>query len=155
MPIENDFALSPLFFVQSTQECWKCSQSSDVYCVASSGFISEEGTNVEFTIFSNLGNIDSQVEKLIQKYIPEYKPDYSKTVKGFYYMNHCQYCSAKMGDFFMHDEPGGAFSPMSENSAMKITLFQLPVTNRKVIIHGNRGYQIPDYISQYAKRKIL
>ena len=155
MLVENEFALSPLFIVKSAQECWRCNQSSDVYCIASSGFLDEDGTENDFTIFSNLENIDIRVEKLIQEYIPLYKPDYSKTAEGVYYMNHCQNCSVKLGDFFMHSEPDGAFLPMSENSATKITIFQLSAINEKVAINGSQGYQSPDFISQYAERKKL
>ena len=155
MLVENEFALPPLFIVKSAQECWKCSQPSDVYCIASSGFLDEDGTDNEFTTFSNLENIGIQVETLIQEYIPLYKLDYSKTVEGVYYMNHCQNCSVKLGDFFMHSEPGGAFFPMSENSATKIIIFQLSAINKKVAISGSPGYQSPDFINLYAERKKL
>lgn len=152
MLVENEFALPPLFIVKSAQECWKCSQSSDVYCIASSRFLDEDGTDNGFTIFSNLEKIDILVEKLIKEYIPLYRPDYSKMVEGVYYMNHCQHCSAKMGDFFMHSEPGRAFFPMTEYSAKKITIFQLTDISVKVALNGNPGYQVPDLINQYAER---
>jgi Domain of unknown function (DUF5710) len=155
LPAENEFALSPIFFVESHGNCWKCNQLSEVYCIASYGLMYVDEVNRDFTTFSNLENIDSQIAELIHKNIPLYKPDYSQTVGGMYYMNHCEHCSAKMGDFYMHEEPGGAFVPIDRDAAMRITLLQLPIIKDKILITANPGYQQPDYIELYAKRKNL
>lgn len=152
---ENEYALSPIFIVKSAQACWKCDQISDVYCIASSGLIDEDGSENYFTLFSNLDFIDAKVEKTIKENFPTYSPDYSKTAGGVYYMNHCQNCSTKMGDFFMHSEPEGAFFPTSVNSALRITLFKLTAVDGEIAINGSPGYQSPDFISQYAEIKEL
>lgn len=48
--------------------------------------------------------------------------DFSKTTKSKYWMNHCQHCFSKQGDFQMHCEPGGYFFPMDSNQAKEIAL---------------------------------
>jgi hypothetical protein len=42
-----------------------------------------------------------------------------------YLMNHCENCGAKLGDFFMHSEPGGAFFPTSPQEAQRMTLIRI------------------------------
>ena len=141
--------------MKSTQPCWKCNQISDVYCIASSGLIDEDGIENSFMLFSDLSFIDAKVGKIIKNNFSTYSPDYSKTAGGVYYMNHCQICFVKMGDFFMHSEPEGAFFPTSVHSASNITLFKLREVDGKVAINGSAGYQTPDFISQYSKKKEL
>jgi hypothetical protein len=41
-----------------------------------------------------------------------------------YYMNHCA-CGAKFEDFYLHNEPGGAFFPTDEQACERMTLFHL------------------------------
>ena len=68
--VEDEFALAPIFFIKSMQVCWRCDEISDVYCVASSGFLDEDGADSEFTIFSNFACIDDKIAVLIREYIP-------------------------------------------------------------------------------------
>ena len=49
--------------------------------------------------------------------------DFSKQSSGSYYMNHCKNCKSKLGDFYMHSEPEGAFLPMSSEAAGSIKLY--------------------------------
>lgn len=51
---------------------------------------------------------------------------FSKTVNGKYWANHCEHCNALQGDFFMHDEPGGEFSPIDMDGYKAITLIEFP-----------------------------
>jgi hypothetical protein len=37
---------------------------------------------------------------------PHYRPDHSQTTESFYWMNHCEHCEAKLGDFETIAEPG-------------------------------------------------
>jgi hypothetical protein len=38
-------------------------------------------------------------------------------------MNHCNQCNSKLGDFYMHSEPGGAFQPLTSEEARTIKLY--------------------------------
>lgn len=74
------------------------------------------------TLFNNLTLANGSLLRLLAKHCPSYCLDYSKTVDGHYFMNHCSFCGAKLGDFFMHSEPDGAFFPTREESAREIKL---------------------------------
>ena len=41
-------------------------------------------------------------------------------------LSHCEHCNALQGDFFMHDEPGGEFSPIDMDGYKAITLIEFP-----------------------------
>ncbi len=49
-----------------------------------------------------------------------YRPDFSKTVAETYWMNHCQECDAKIGDWFVH-KPGEAFFPTTDEEQSKLS----------------------------------
>lgn len=48
--------------------------------------------------------------------------DYSKTTDSRYWMNHCQHCNAKQGDFPLHCEPNGFFVPLEVRYGKDIEL---------------------------------
>ena len=50
---------------------------------------------------------------------------FSKTTKSKYWMNHCQHCSAKQGDFQMHCEPNGYFCRLDPDKAAEIFLYKM------------------------------
>ena len=43
-----------------------------------------------------------------------------------YWMNHCESCGIKQGDWPLHDEPGGSFFPTDTVEAQRITLWHRP-----------------------------
>lgn len=45
----------------------------------------------------------------IERRFPLWHRSYSATVKDEYYMNHCEKCGAKQGDYYIHMEPDGNF----------------------------------------------
>ena len=49
-----------------------------------------------------------------------FRPDFSKTIAETYWMNHCQECDAKIGDWFVH-KPGEAFFPTTDEERAKLT----------------------------------
>ncbi|EAB6033390.1 DNA primase [Salmonella enterica] len=51
--------------------------------------------------------------------------DYSKTVDAKYWMNHCQHCHMKQGDFQLHCEVDGAFTPANREQASGIYLTRI------------------------------
>ena len=67
-------------------------------------------------------------------------------------MNHCQHCHAKIGDFFLHNEPGGAFVPLSELDARYMVLIELPPTKKGFYLKGDESTSYPCYTSMYATK---
>lgn len=57
------------------------------------------------------------------------RPDYSRTADKSYWMNHCEYCGAKQGDFFVHGA-NGPFWPNNESEmkAIEAVHFDGPFT---------------------------
>jgi hypothetical protein len=127
------------YIVKSKEICWKCSKISDVFAFflpsghekidywedeicqhqSPSNLIEvNEWIKAEHTIFVTYVNHLSEYPlKLIKEISPNYYYDFSKTTSDNYYMNHCEYCGSKQGDFFMYSEPGGAFCPYSKTHA--------------------------------------
>ena len=143
----------PVYIVESKSSCWKCSQSSRVVCIASKGFRDDEMNLSDFVTFSNVSYISQELLTFVEESCSLYKPSYSKTAGGVYYMSHCEHCGAKLGDFFMHSEPGGAFHPVNKSDCKSINLVELPESEISYQLSGNEGLSYPCYISQYASRK--
>jgi hypothetical protein len=67
-------------------------------------------------------------------------------------MNHCS-CGAKLGDFYLHNEPGGAFFPTSESTAREIELKRIDdLGATRIEIPAGPGQQYPNLIWQFARR---
>ncbi|WP_446924687.1 DUF5710 domain-containing protein [Klebsiella pneumoniae] len=49
--------------------------------------------------------------------------DYSKTTDSRYWMNHCQHCHAKQGDFSLHCEVDSYFAPREIRHGLNIELY--------------------------------
>ena len=144
--------LHPVFLVKSKEPCWRCAGISDVYCLAASGFINSDFEHDEFSTFSNIKVLSGNLARVLKIHAPKYNQDYSQKAGSVYYMNHCQYCNAKLGDFYMHNEPGGAFQPLTPTEGKGITLFEIKNINDECYLHGNEGLRSPCYIESDAQR---
>jgi hypothetical protein len=152
---------APQFFIASSeQSCWKCGDRSPVYCLAMpEGYLSmeiqsdpdgeDDDAIVESvlaesgTFISNLSLVNGSVQRLLKERCPSYHLDFSQTTERRYFMNHCRHCGAKIGDFYMHDEPDGAFFPTTENEAKNITL---EVVQSTLLAQGSFSVRFPDYM---------
>jgi hypothetical protein len=56
-----------------------------------------------------------EVGRALETTVPMLYRDYSKQADMKYWMNHCEHCRAKQGDWNLHNEPGGAFSHLTED----------------------------------------
>jgi hypothetical protein len=66
--------------------------------------------------------LPSPVIARLMRRTTNYRVDVSKTTESAYWMNHCEVCGVKQGDFEMYHEPGGAFFPMDKQDAELISL---------------------------------
>jgi hypothetical protein len=149
LPLPNDSDLehepeflirSPYYYVvESNSGCWNCNSHTRVFAFMLPESHEEfelvvDEDEVEFTLEKNLGywkshgirgtvsgihRMSPQVLHQVRLLTEHYKLAYSKAAGSRYYMNHCEYCGVKLGDFFMHSEPGGAFFPTSPTQASK------------------------------------
>lgn len=73
-------------------------------------------------VVSNVTLLPSSVITRVMLRTVNYRVDFSKTAESSYWMNHCDNCGAKQGDFQLYHEPGGAFFPMDQQDAEGISL---------------------------------
>ncbi|WP_224962627.1 DUF5710 domain-containing protein [Geomonas subterranea] len=135
LPVEPNIQLvAPIFLVTSANRCYSCNEISVVHCLGSKAVFDlddqEEIEGENPVLISNLSIDEPEIERAISEVAPLYNVDLSKTQGQQVYMNHCEKCGAKLGDFFLHSEPGGAFFPTDEHPEMPL--------QKKVIVEAGR-----------------
>ena len=136
---------------KTLKNCWKCKGQTLV-----SGFILPDGFmelgsdddgeeagvwyqyDEPVTVF-NVTNLLPSVSARLKEFSRHHWIDYSNTEQCSYWMNHCELCSTKQGDFYMFEEPGGAFCPVNKYSASRITLYEFfePFACNGSTVHGD------------------
>jgi hypothetical protein len=69
--------------------------------------------------------LSAAVEHRLRQFSVHYHPDYSATMNSFYWMNHCAFCGAQLGDSELYCEPEGAFMPVSPDAAATIRVCEV------------------------------
>ena len=109
-----------IIILKSINLCWKCKTLSPVYGIAlDSCEISGEEYDMPILCYY-ISSISPDALKIIQDIYPKYYSDYTKQSNSKYFLNHCQDCGAKFGDFMMYMEPGGSFCPDDRHSNVKV-----------------------------------
>lgn len=125
----------PVYLVVAQTACWKCDRVTPVVTLGTERIreeipdpfsLDDEGAP-EFFILSNIVALSDTLLAFIHEYCPRYRRTYSRTAQASYFMNHCFRCDASMGDWFMHDEPGGAFFPEGKRDIRRLLLVKLPI----------------------------
>lgn len=136
--IDGNIRSVGFFIIESLESCWKCKQDTPVF----SFLLPENHQTKEYededdeendriiwktenykSIVSFVSFVNKKSIEIIQKFSSHYYFDFSKQSSGSYYMNHCNNCNSKLGDFYMHSEPSGAFKPMTNEEAGVIKLY--------------------------------
>ena len=155
---DNLITLLPeIYLLKSYEPCYRCKNLSEVFCLAADGLIdpSEEFYDHDmkhdvFFIISNLESVPNDIDLLLKKHAPRYYFDYTKQSDSSYYVNHCS-CGAKCGDFYLHNEPGGSFCPMSEEEAYKNVTKYLIYSSSPIRLQASYSLRAPDFIKTHAK----
>lgn len=126
------------YIARSTCVCWACHKDTFVYALAIPGtakyleyneqtkeaeWISNIHSNVVF--ISYLKNFTPSIEPTLKQIAPKLRRDYSKTVEFTYWMNHCEHCGMKQGDFVLHQESDAPFWPITHQCAQRIRFFTM------------------------------
>lgn len=157
------------YIATSSQTCWKCHKTTEVvaivlkYCIKTYVYRDEGSLDVEYAFspewvkLSDCLGFDPRTSSFIEKLKPSYRADYSKTKKEHCYMNHCQWCGVKLGDFFMHGEPGGAFFPVSVDQSRKISLTHIlrPLLGRASVSMSTDRYYDEVEVKEFDDQKII
>lgn len=127
------------FYIARTScPCWSCQKDTFIFSLAvppkalfceydEDEDIEEWVTNIHDnpTFISYLSAVMPNVEKALKKIAPKYYPDFSKTVSTTYWMNHCEHCGMKQGDFGLHQESDAPFSPISTEQAQLLAFLEV------------------------------
>ena len=114
------------FIAQTQKSCWKCGELTRVYGLALPAGHETLGDvwmlRDEPTIVYYVTDLFPAAAARIKAFSRHYRIDFSKTTQSSYWMNHCELCGMKQGDFEMYSEPQGAFFPTNGREASLIVL---------------------------------
>ena len=133
VPEEPNVRASSYFLATTTRGCWRCEAATQVF-----GFALPSGHEVlyvaddpaddcwevaeEPTVLSYVTDVADPIVARLRRATPDYRLDFSQTTRGFYWMNHCEQCGAKLGDEYTFNVYGGVFRPTTSDAASAITL---------------------------------
>ena len=158
---EKEIVLFPPIYlgVSNLIVCWKCHQATSVYCIGAHKIqVNHPNTTicpVDFETYIANANeccsnglillkyangFDVATTQFLKETSPLYKLDYSKTIQSHYYMNHCDKCGVKIGDYTVHDEVGEGFGLVSHEEAKLIKFTKTSLTQTKVKSCGFNEY---------------
>jgi len=149
---------SSFFYVaEAIRACWKCKAATRVIgIVMPSGHesleveVDDDDNDVDTWVTMEdpsfihyVSYLPPEVEAKVTSFSKHYRVNHSKTAEASYWMNHCEICGMKQGDFQLYSEPQGAFFPLEPHEAARITLHrvQMPIE----AFCGSYSYDIPYY----------
>lgn len=150
--------LAPVYLALASTNCWSCKTATPVFCLCARGVEDEDNEGCDdfawlFVSLFNFKHCGDDLQQIIDQHAIGYTKDSSKQAGARYYMNHCKHCGAKLGDFFMHEEPGGAFFPMSKQEAQKITLHEIKKNLQEpILVSAQYSIVMPNLISSYSPK---
>jgi len=101
----------------SQRECWRCKKASQVFAIAlppeyEAWTVEEDPVDDHWqsgdglVLLSYVSAVPDSVATELRLRAPRYRVDYSQTTQSFYWMNHCEHCEAKLGDYETLEESG-------------------------------------------------
>jgi len=111
--------------------CWHCDRDTRVFsfllpCGHEAWLDSVESANWELQASAAIVYyttwIPLNVQARMRSLTGHYRNDFSKTTQSFYWMNHCEHCGMKQGDFELFEEFDTPFCPINPQDASGILL---------------------------------
>jgi hypothetical protein len=110
VPFQPNIRAPCYHLATGTRHCWRCQATTRVFAIMLPAgyedlFIAEDPDDDHWqvgdepTVLSYVSGLDESVAARLRQLAPRYRVDYSQTTRSFYWMNHCEYCEAKLGDF--------------------------------------------------------
>ncbi|WP_416776505.1 DUF5710 domain-containing protein [Xenorhabdus budapestensis] len=127
------------YIAQTKSHCWKCHEQTTMtaFMLPAGHKTLEEDEDSEIegqtywlehdrpAFVFYIDDIPSTVRNSLSHVTHFLSKDFSQTTQTKYWMNHCEKCGAKQGDFQMHCEPGGEFFPTTVAEAAVIQLHKI------------------------------
>ena len=138
--------------LESRRDCWKCARETRVFGFAmprGHEQFEESSPELEFssdaeyqawldgpdairwvaqdtaTVLSYVTHISESALSRIQSLTMRYRKDYSSVTGTRYFMNHCEHCDAKLGDFETIEEFDAPLRPIGTESASRLVLYPM------------------------------
>lgn len=156
--IDPNLASDHFYILSTPAKCWQCKGPTTVYAFGLpdghqySEFRDSNNRKIWTTatwqaITSFVKRVPKNVYVLLKDIAPGYTPVHS-TQAGFrYFMNHCDICGSKIGDFQMHNEPGGEFHPSNIQALKYINAERIDVefeANSGFSVCQEGGFKLPE-----------
>ena len=161
---EAIIAMENLYIIEGQQTCWKCKHSTRVIGLGLNEavhiYLNEyDKPCIEDTLSNSLDElhlawVDNEEDippKLLQYLKENYsvKTGYSKTLGETCFANHCDYCSAIQGNWFLFDEPDSPLSSDTDGNELikrmrKLKIKSIPI-DPSIQINWNISFGSNDY----------
>jgi len=111
----------PFEILVSSTKCYRCDAVSKVAAITVSGIenSADEVLNSPL-ILTHIEHLEPPFIAMLQSFNHGFSKKHSNQLGRDVWMNCCDSCGAHFGDFFMMNEPGGAFHPTSSEEARNI-----------------------------------
>jgi hypothetical protein len=125
---------SPRYFLATTtRDCWRCAAITRVVAIVLPAghealYVEDDPADDYWqvsgqpVVLSYVAYLTESAAARLRPLAPHYRIDFSQTTQHFYWMNHCEHCTAKLGDFDTVCEYGVGFSPRTTEQAAAIYL---------------------------------
>jgi hypothetical protein len=124
------------FLAEATRTCWRCQARSRVFGIFlpdhETLYVDDDPADDHWestdapAILSYVTFLADPAPMRLKSLAPNYRTDFSQTTQSFYWMNHCDRCGAKLGDFETIEEYGAALNPITPEDASMIQLREVP-----------------------------
>ncbi len=124
---------SGYWIARSSRGCWQCHRTSAVFGFALPRTyqtlwlgerrweqVWEDGEEPTFVCYLEYVLPDA-IER-IRRHSIHYRFGYRRRTQSFYWVNFCEHCGAKLGDYDTFCEPGQAFVPLTREDATRVEL---------------------------------
>ncbi|MGY3231843.1 hypothetical protein ACVWWJ_003327 [Luteibacter sp. HA06] len=119
---DNAIAAATAWVLAATTDCYQCQSKTKVFTILLSGPFALRGepnlvvaaVDDAVLTLTTAAPLPREVLTVIGKLSQDrYRLDHSQTAGCSYWMNHCEACDAKLGDYYL-ERPGEAFFPMDD-----------------------------------------
>lgn len=154
-----------IFIIEGKRNCWKCGKSTRVIGLGISDFVHiyEDDDTPQYELnddYFGLGDevhlawvsSEDDIPPKLLRYLKEnysVKTSYSRSEGGKCFANHCDYCGALQGGWFLFEEPESPLSSCVEGSELvermsKLIIKAIPIQDDLQLNWGT-GFCVNDY----------
>lgn len=151
----SEIVCNHIYLVEGLHTCFRCQQPTHVIGFGFETYFEIDDEQIEYLNHEiHIGSIKTELpmklaEELRKRY--NFYWGYSKTTQSNDYGNHCQHCNVLQGNFFIFDEVDSPFFVDSKQTAEKLILYKIKLSNDISLI-AEIGYGSEDHhIKQNAE----